>query len=141
MEDNMAAKATKDYFDLKGVHSVFPNDEKNKLALAFELENMDSLQMILYFAEDNDICRIRSYNVAKFPEGKIDKMYRICNEINMIYSWAKFMVDESDNTIFAEVDAAIQLDNCGEVVLHFCNLLAVIIDDAYPVFMKGIWGE
>ena len=59
--------------------------------------------------------------------------------MNSKYRWAKFYVDEEDNTITIEADAYIQLDSCGEEILNVVVKIVSIADLVYPEFMKAIW--
>ena len=141
MEENMAAKIKKAFFDSKGLHAEFPSNENDKLLMGFKMDNREPLRVITFFSEKGDSCKIRAYDVAKFPAEKLNKVYEICNDLNTEFSWIKFYVDKSGNTITADDDAVIQLDGCGEEVFRCCIQMAAIVDRAYPEIMKGLWNE
>ena len=141
MAENMAAKVTKAFFDSKGLFSEFVDEMHDKLSLSFKMDNREPMRIIVFFAENNTSCKIRAYSVAKFPQEKMERMYKICNDLNFKFAWIKFYVDESDNTITADDDAVIQLDSCGDEVYRCCIQMAQIVDEAYPTIMKGIWND
>jgi hypothetical protein len=66
-------------------------------------------------------------------------MYQLCSELNQEYKWAKFYVDESDNTLTVQDDAIIQLDTCGAECYELLARLVLIVDEVYPKMMKTIW--
>lgn len=137
--DNMALKMTEAYLDSREIKYQEIDEEGNKLRVSYNGENVDNISVLIVFSDDNSNCHLDCYNYCKFPVEKIDKMYKICSQMNSKYRWAKFYVDEEDNTITIEADAYIQLDSCGEEILNVVVKIVSIADLVYPEFMKAIW--
>ena len=137
---NMAARMTGAFFDSKGLSYEVLGNDGEVIRAGFAMDNREGIRVLMFFDDDSTGVKIRAFDLVKFPPNKKEAMYKICNEMNSTYRWIKFFVDEKDNTIVAEDDAVIQLDSCGEEVFRCCLQLVSIADDAYPEFMKYIWG-
>jgi hypothetical protein len=66
-------------------------------------------------------------------------MYKVVNECNDTYNYEKFVLIEKHSQICVRDDAVIQLDSCGEECYELMMRMAMVVDDAYPKFMKAIW--
>lgn len=127
------------YLESKGFHCQLSEKNERVVRLKFKAENVESVEVLLVFDEDEHSVSCKCYNLCKFPENKKLDMYRICNELNANYRWLKFYVDESDNTITAQLDAVIQVESCGAECYELVGRSVAIADEAYPKFMKAIW--
>ncbi len=135
---SMAAKVTAAFLESKGMNFDLI-EEKNVIVTGFGLDNLEGIKVIINFDEGDETVGVRAYGIAKFPESKIDAMYKLVNSLNVQFRWIKFVVDEEDFCINAEDDAIIQLDSCGEEVFRCCLHFATIVDEAYPIIMKGVF--
>ena len=129
---------TQSFFESKGMHCQTIEGKDNLLLLNIKAENLE-MKVIMDFTEDGGYVTIKIYNLCKFPADKTNQMYKLCSELNKEYKWAKFYVDESDNTLTAQDDAIIQLDTCGAECYELSARLVLIVDEAYPKMMKAIW--
>ncbi len=126
--------------DSKGLKYTLRGEDDDVLEMIFNAENKDSFRFIIRFYSDNTSAQLSVFNIAKIPASKIEKMYELCNQLNSQYRWVKFYVDDSDNTITADMDCVIQLDTCGSEIHHCIRVMLTICDDkAYPAIMKAIY--
>ena len=103
----------------------------------------DSTDMTIqfFFNEDNEDAAIRVFDLAKVPSAKIEKIYHTLSEQNNRFRFAKFCLDERDNTIQMEMDAAFRSHDVGEICHELLLRTVDICDKAYPEFMKAIYAE
>ena len=135
---NNAMKMTAAFFDAKGIKYA-ANDERNVIRTGFGANNKENVEVLLIFDGDETM-GLRSFNYVKFPDAKKPQMYQLCSELNKSFRWVKFYVDEQDNTITLADDAVIQLETVGEEAFELMMRMIGIADNAYPTFMKALWG-
>ncbi len=115
-------------------------DEEERVArVGFNMENTD-IEMIIHFSEDDTVVQVYGRDFVKIPSEKINEMYKVCNECNNAYRWVCFVVNEEDGQVLCKSDAEIQLDSCAEEIYNTVMRMANIVDNAYPKFMKALWG-
>lgn len=137
--NNNALKLTAAFFESKNFY--FDVDDENDVIITGVggLKNKGSMKMYIIFDDNERTVGIRSHNFCNFPAEKKAKMYEVCSKMNDSFRWAKFYVDEKDNTITVSDDAVVSLDNCGEELFELVLRMSSIGDDAYPEFMKALW--
>ena len=136
---SMAANVTAEYFDSKGLRYDM-SDDGQMISTGFELKNCPGIKVLIVFDPGDESVSLRSKDIARIPEEKKDSMFAVVNSLNAEFRWIKFVINEEDNTLFAEDDAVIQLDSCGEEILECCLHFAAIIDKAFPQIMSSIFG-
>ena len=139
--ENMAAKVTAAYFGTQDLHYERVGEDGEALVCGFAMKNLEGVRMLLVFDENSEGVKIRTINYVKVPEEKKAKVYKTCSELNSNFRWAKFYVDEEENSVVVQDDAVIQLDSCGQEVFRCCLQLVGIADLAYPMLMKAIFSE
>jgi hypothetical protein len=137
---NAAAKMFKSYMDAKEMKCKIVDDEEERvIKAAWTLENTD-MEIIFTFGEDNHDVHMQGYNFLRVSENNFDKMLSAVNECNAKYRWVKFTLDQKHGQIIAEEDAVISLDTCAEDTFELMIRMTQIVDEAYPIFMKAMWG-
>ena len=137
---NLAAKMTGAYLDARGLRYFYDESQPEVIRTGFGgLKNKQLLEILCIFGEDGSDVAIRSFNFCNVPTAKLAEAHAFCSEMNKLYRWVKFYIDENDNTVTLADDAVIQLDSCGEEVFELILRMAQIADDAYVQFMKLIW--
>ena len=137
--ENMAAKVTAAFFDQKQLRYDRRGENGEAIIAGFAMDNKEGMKVLMVFDDNNSGVKLTGLEIAKFPESKKADVYKLCSEMNARFRWAKFYVDEDDNTIVAEDDAVIFLDTCGEEVLRCCLQLVKVVDVAYPMIMKALY--
>lgn len=137
---NLSAKITAEYLEEHEVAYTVLGDNEEVISVKFKADNKESIEIKLIFNDENTNVAFKSFNICKVAENKKPMIYKICNSLNEKYRWAKFYIDEDDNTITVDCDALVQPDYCGRVCLELIYRLVNIIDGAYPDIMRGLWG-
>jgi glutathionylspermidine synthase len=132
----MAKKMVLTYFESKDVHPQELDD--NVIKVSWGLKGT-SIDIFFEFDESDTHVHIDGTNFIQVPEDKFNAMYKVVNECNDTYSYEKFVLIEKHSQICVRDDAVIQLDSCGEECYELMMRMAMVVDDAYPKFMKAIW--
>ncbi len=135
---NMAAKMFTSLLEENGLNYSFLNEEESVLRVGWKLK-ATNISIFFQFGEDGTNVHFEGHEFLLIPEGNIEQMYKICNQMNREYRWVKFAVDEEVKEVVVEGDAVIQLDSCAQECLELMIRTTRIIDDAYPKFMKAMW--
>lgn len=137
---NSAAKLFCDYLDQKGVkYSEF---DSKTISLNYRGENCPTIPVNFTFSDDGRNVSINSFSIAKInKEDGVQYLAGLftCSELNKKYRWVKFYLDD-DSEITAEDDAVIDPYTTGEECYKLLNHMINIIDEAYPIIMKMVWG-
>lgn len=91
------------------------------------------------FDDEGHTVAIRCFRLAHLRGDNFDGVLKTCNELNTRFRWVKFCIDE-DKDINMEIDCIVNEETAGEVVLELVRRLCGIADEAYPEFMKTIYG-
>lgn len=135
---NMAAKMFTALLEEKEINYTFVDEEESAVRVGWKLK-ATKISIYFKFSEDCTNVHFEGHEFLAIPEEHIEKMYKICNQINRDYRWVKFTVNEEVKEVVVEGDAVIQLDSCAQECLELMIRTTQIIDDAYPVFMKALW--
>ncbi len=100
--------------------------------------NIKGLNFAVFFDEERT-ANVVSRDYVHVPEEKIEAMYRVMNELNTMYRWAKFAID-ADGDIHVEADAVLDIDSCGDEVKEILIRLTHLADIAYPTIMRTLFG-
>ncbi|MBQ8974582.1 MAG: YbjN domain-containing protein [Oscillospiraceae bacterium] len=115
-------------------------EDTSYLETSYSGKNINGIKVVFLTRENENDIAVRAFNIVPLvPEGKRDSVLKAINDCNREYRFIKFVLDE-DGTINGAFDMPVSAQSVGdasfEVGLRFAN----IIDAAYPVFMKAIWG-
>ena len=106
---------------------VLSETEHETVQVKFNGENYDTLTVNLYFDPNGDSVSLRIYNLANATAGENYIMSTI-QKLNKAYKYAKFVYDDSDSTIQAEMDLRIDPNDCGEVVSENMMMMLNVVD-------------
>ena len=107
------------------------------------LKNRKDLGVNIFFGQNDTDIHIQSKDYLDVPEAKIPAIKEVCHTMNMNFRWAKFTVKEYNDGGFyvrIESDQIINPETAPAVCWEIMNRLIDIGDDAYPEFMKAMWG-
>lgn len=112
--------ATKDFLsflDQKEIKYEYlgVSDDRERVSVEFELDNFPSLTCYLIFNYDNEEVSLRIWNIVTASAGK-NYILTTLNSIEYDYKFVKFVYDESDSTVQAEMDMYIDGNHCGRSV-------------------------
>lgn len=113
--------------------------EASQVWLQFGIDNGGSYRIrFISSDEDNDVS-IRVYSLISLKGDQRVRILPALNFINNKYRFVKFVCDK-DGDVNVEYDYPVRTINpaasAEEMIRRFVN----IIDEAYPVLMKAMWG-
>lgn len=133
-------KQEMDRQDMK--YSVEEFDDRSIIFAGFGIDNGPSVR-VQFVSQDNDNdVAIRLYGlVNSVAESKVEKMQEVVNECNCQYRYLKFTMDK-DRDVNIEYDIPLRADDetVGAMACEIFIRIMKVADDAYPKFMRIIWG-
>ena len=74
----------------------------------------------------------------RIPEEKVADVIFLCNELNAVYKWVTFYVD-NDNDLVMHDDAIVSADIAADVCFELLVRMLKIVEDLKPRIMKTIY--
>lgn len=112
-------------------------DEDEEITTSFTGDNWDDIFINLFFDEDLEIVSLRCWNIVDFNEKDRAEALERCNQLNDSYKFVKFVMDESDWSVGAEMDVPIREGaESAECVYDALYYIVNIADEAYPVLQE-----
>ena len=109
------------------------DDEKEEVTVSYIGDNWDDIFINIFFEEDLDSVSLRCWNIVDFDKKDADKALELCNRFNNEFKYVKFVMDENDWSIGAEMDVPIREGaESAECVYDALYYIATIADEAYP---------
>lgn len=117
--------------DAKDIKYTFAGMDNAKYEV-IEIKNTDSdinytYTIKLYMDDTIENSGIRVWDVITYSATDFSKVLRVCNTINCDYKYVTFVADESDNTVYAEMDLIYRTDSVGEIhweaILYMVDVL------------------
>ena len=136
---SMSAQMVASFFKNEGLKFEIDGDKEEIIRISFNADNVESIRISLFFNEEDTNVAVRSFNICKVEDSKKPAIYEACSKLNDDYRWAKFCIDEEDNTVTAAVDAVIRMDVAGEICHELVMRMVNIVDESYPILMKALW--
>ncbi len=134
--ENMSLKMVKSYLESKEAEPQIVAEDLLAIGWGF---NGGTIKVFFKFNNENNVSIVGT-DFIQIPEDKIQKMYKIVNDANRAYRHVKFCIEPENGQMEAAADAIIQIDSCGEECFELMIRIVGVVQDAYPVFMKAIWG-
>ncbi len=108
-------------------------DDREQVNVTFSGDNLDRIPVEIYFDSELDDVSMRSWRVINFDRSDLDEILEAVNQANCDYKFVKFVVDEEDLSVDAEIDCPLRDDeNAGEIAYDALYYIILIIDEAYP---------
>ena len=101
-------------------------------------KNNARYDVLFVFDKDGHSVSLRVFGLLTFPEEKWAAMLDAANELNGTYRWLKFFTKE--DRVNVQCDAVISDDTSGKVCVELLVRTMRIVDEAYPRFMRVLWG-
>ena len=120
-------------------------EDMNAISVYYTGNNCNELLMYIVFYEDENgevETKFFSASLGNFDEDSFMNGLKICNELNLKYKWANFVISE-DYCMICNYDAKYSSElksDAAECIQMALDILA-IIDDAYPEVMRARWGQ
>lgn len=137
---NSAAKLFGDYLEQRNLKYSIPRSDV--VSVGFDGENTSSIRLTFFFGTDGRDVAIRSNSIVKIQKEDADQYLKAliaCSLLNKDFRWIKFYIND-DGEIIAEDDAVIEPHTTGEECYELLLREVSMIDKAYPIIMKVVWG-
>lgn len=112
---------------IKYTYNGMTESSGESVTVSYTLDNFSSLSCKLFFKESEDEVDLRIWNIVTVSAGK-NFALNVVNSLNASWKYCKFVFDESDNTVQAEMDMFINKDHCGEEIFKAMRKLFVVVD-------------
>ena len=115
--------ATKDFVavleanDLKYIYKGIDDDTDENIRVSFSDDDYDSIVLNVFFSKDSDAVYIRGWNLLTTSAGT-NYVLSTLNQLNHQYKYVKFTFDESDNTVYVQMDGYLSPDHPGYATLQ-----------------------
>ena len=131
--DSATLKSTKDFLsflDGKGIvyDYIGVNGKYEEVDVKERMDNYPYLICELHFRNDCEELSLRIWDIVKAKADK-ETVCAVLNELNNQYKIVKFVYDESDSTVQAEMDMYIDGDHCGRSVYDAMNAMFNVVDN------------
>ena len=117
-------------------------DEHEKTSdvwLQFSVKNGSSYRIRFISKDDDNDVSVRVFGLVRVETEEKPRILAALNELNVKYRFVKFCCD-NDGDVNVEYDYPVKAVNpaasAKEMVIRFTQ----IIDEAYPVLMRALWG-
>lgn len=117
-------------------------DEHEKTSdvwLQFSVKNGSSYRIRFISKDDDNDVSVRVFGLVRVEPEEKPRILAALNELNVKYRFVKFCCD-NDGDVNVEYDYPVKAVNpaasAKEMVIRFTQ----IIDEAYPVLMRALWG-
>ncbi len=126
-------KAGLKYYDLREL-------DEGKMACKCGVSGLNTRYDVTYvFDADEKHIGVRVFQLLKVPIDRQSQVLDLMNTLNSQFRWVKFAMDkESDVSI--QADAIVNENTGGAISVELLIRIMKIVDEAYPQFMRIIWG-
>ncbi len=119
-----------DYFDEIGIYYDYAGISSSgydRVTVGFSMDNFDSVDVELFFTEDGETASLRVWDIVTCRAGS-GFVTSTLNGLNKDFKFVKFVYDESDSTVQAEIDMYIDPEHCGRAVYDAVSAIITVID-------------
>ena len=128
-------------FNEKDVHfQVQENDDSNRIIASVVVDYTSFTVYFISSDETNDIS-VRVPHFVRFKENNRRDMLRIANRMNDKYRFVKFTVSDESEAVTIEYDFPEKTENIGPAAEEVFRRVMQIAEEAFPEFMRAIWGK
>lgn len=89
---------------------------------------------------DNDVS-LRVLDLVHIDPMLMTPLLHAMNKLNSKYRYAKFVVDEEEQSVSILFDFPLNAQNTGPIALELLARVSRIVDDAYPVLIQYVGEE
>ncbi len=101
-------------------------------------KNNARYDVLFIFDKDGHSVSLRVFGLVTSSEEKWAAMLDAVNSVNATYRWLKFFM--KDDRVNVQCDAIISDETSGKVCVELLVRTMRIVDEAYPSFMRVLWG-
>lgn len=118
-----------DFLDEKEIKYTYEgmSDGREEVSVSFSADNFSKLECKLFFKDDCEEVSLRIWNIVEATAGK-NFIFSTLNAIHKDYKFVKYVYDDSDSTVQAELDVYIDADHCGRSVYDSLMVMINLTD-------------
>ncbi len=136
-------KATREIsraFDAKGIkYRVIDKEKVSYVEASVRGKVAPSVDIDFFSSDDDNDVSVRVVAILRAPDNRLGQILVAINECNNRFRFVKFVLDK-DRDVNLEFDMPLRTTNPGDVAVEMLIRIMKIIDDAYPVLMKAVFG-
>ncbi len=119
-----------DYLESKNIEYTYDGlqYEKEVLTVSYPLDHFESLAVKFLFKNDSEEVSLRMWEIVT-AKAKKDRVLSVLNKLNDDYKFVKFVYDEDDSTIQAELDMYIDGEHCGRSIYNAMLVIFQVVDN------------
>jgi hypothetical protein len=137
-----ATKQIAEAFERNGLKyaAEVKDEETTYVETGFNTKHGGTMKILFLSHDDDSDVAVRAFAVISgVPDEKRAAVLEVVNACNDDYRFAKFILDE-DGDVNMEYDFTVNASEVGESACEIAARFVQILDEAYPRFMKTIWG-
>ena len=122
-----------DFMDSEGIVYNWrgtDSDGYDLLTVSYEGDNKDTIRTSWGFSSTK--IDISVWDLITYKQSDYYNVLEACNALNKQYSYVRFVVDTSDNTVYADCQIRPMDDDVGAICRKMLSLVVQIVDLAYP---------
>lgn len=136
-----ATEEIADFFSEKEIHfSVQENDDSSRITASAVVDYTTFTAYFISNDDTNDVS-VRVPHFVRYKAKNRRDMLRIANRMNDKYRFVKFTVNDEAESVTIEYDFAEKTENIGPAAEELFRRVMQIAEEAYPEFMRAIWGK
>ena len=126
------------YMDDEGIK--YTDVKENVVKVVYTGDNLKSIPIFVFFDKDGDpLVSFKCWEIANFKDKEAVGIIT-CNQLNNQYRWVTFYVDD-DADVITQIDSYVDENTCGPICMSLVRRMVNIVDEAYPEFMRALWGN
>lgn len=130
-----------EYFDEKEIHyRIQEREDETRLVADAVVDYAAFSVAYICTGEECDIS-IRIMHFVRFKEQDYPEILRVTNTLNTKYRYAKFSANAEAEAVTIEYDFPEKTEGIGEAAYELFQRLLQIAEEAYPEYMRAIWGS
>lgn len=136
------AQSFLDLLEEKNMQPKAVREENGKTAVIASVHSKVTKYDIVFLFDPEHMVQIMVPEILSCPQNKFLELLNVCNRQNAKFRWFKYYLTEARDSFSLRIqsDLYIDPDNSGRICMDIMLRMIRVIDEAYPEFMKTIWG-
>lgn len=125
--------------DLMYTYCGVTDSGHEEVYVSFSSDNYDTIGFDIFFTADSNAVRVYAWNLVNVTASK-NFALNVMNKLNSEYLYAKFFLDESDNTVTCEMEGFYLANKDAGAIAYtiMMNLVEIIDDDAVAAALLSL---
>ena len=136
-----ATAAIADKFTEENIIFRVMESEESCRIIADAVVDYAALSVHFISSDDENDVSVRIPHFVRFKDKERRDVLRVANEMNNKFRFCKFSVNLETEAVTLEYDFPEQDDNVAEGAVEIFRRMLQIAEEAFPEFMKAIWGK